>query len=220
MTTHATVDLTCPNCATAFADDVLMSYTRVGTDTDFRPQVAGMDILAYMIHTCPGCGFSGHEDDFSGTVSEEVSRLIAERLTPLVRDERSDASHRYEYAAWVAQWRAESDRAIADFYLRASWCSRDSYGGVHDDQEPYYRSKAIEHFERALDAGTTGAETCAITYLIGELHRRNGEFDDARTWFDRAVARVSGDAEQAWVADLARKQAELAGRRIATDAEI
>ncbi|GAB2866878.1 DUF2225 domain-containing protein [Lentzea nigeriaca] len=221
MTTHHPLKLQCPNCGNNFTVDALTSYTRMGTDTDFRPRTAGADILEYLIHTCASCGFSGHDTHFSGEISREAARLINERLTPLVRDERSTASRRYEYAAWIAEWRRQGDRAVADYYLRASWCCRESFGEVRDDQGTYYRNKAIEHFERAIDNDECGDNTIAIIYLIGELHRRSGAFDEARSWFVKAETLARSNEGQKWVADIAMRQAELAARGIAggTDTE-
>ena len=217
MTTTVPERLTCPHCGSQFTVQVIASYTRLDSDTDFRPNFAGMDILEFQIHTCAGCGFSGVSNDFNGTVPPDAARLIDERLTPLVRDERSDASRRYEYAAWIAEWRGLGDRAVADHYLRAAWCSRDSAGAVRNHQDSYYRGKAIEHFERVLANDTAGTETAAITYLIGELYRRNGAFDEARSWFAEAVKVVGDDDEQKWVADIADAQAKLALRGVTGD---
>jgi hypothetical protein len=217
VTRIAKQDLKCPNCKDKFTVNVPMSCTRAGTDTDFRPLYIGGDITELLIHTCHRCGFTGHEEEFGAKVAAEVSTLIAQRLTPLVRDERSPSWRSYEYAAWIAEWRRMGERTVAEYYLRASWCCRTAWGNSLVDTDEYYRRKAIEHFQRALDTGAVEAdEIDVITYLIGELHRRAADFAEASRWLRQAVELADGKADRQWVADLATTQAALAEQACAT----
>lgn len=220
MTTTQERRVTCPNCSNKFTIREVMSQTTMGQDTDFRPRHAGATTYDLIIHTCQKCGLSGFMGQFEGRVSKRVSQLIAERITPLVNDELARPWQRYEYAAWIAEWREQDDDLVGNYYLRASWCCRDNHTGAEDNAARFYRAKAMEHFERALTVGQVrDSEIGVITYLIGELHRRNSEFDEASSWFSRAVELPDGDDDGRWVANLARKQAKLAERSIPGDAE-
>jgi tetratricopeptide (TPR) repeat protein len=47
----------------------------------------------------------------------------------------------------------------------------------------------VAAFERALAANQpSAANRPVMMYLIAELHRRLGQFDDATRWYDRALA--------------------------------
>jgi uncharacterized protein (DUF2225 family) len=220
VTTTDSRRVTCPNCRGKFEITVVMSHTTSGRDTDFRPISAGSPIIDLVIHTCPRCGLTGYEDRFETKVPREVSQLIEQRITPLVRDERSQPWRRYEYAAWIAGWQGEGDAAVADLYLRAAWCCREKIDDETQQVESYYRAKAAEHFERALAADRVQAdEIDVITYLIGELRRRVGEFGDAKSWLAKAVRLADGVDGRQWVADIARRQAMLAGRNERGDAQ-
>jgi hypothetical protein len=57
-------------------------------------------------------------------------------LTPLVKDERAFAGRRYEYAAWIQQWRGEPAHIVGQTYLMAAWCCDDDN---MQKEEAYYR---------------------------------------------------------------------------------
>ncbi len=45
-----------------------------------------------------------------------------------------------------------------------------------------------------------------LTYLVGELWRRVGDYAAARRWFDRVATEIVDSATQQWVLDAARQQ--------------
>nr|WP_179342293.1 DUF2225 domain-containing protein [Streptomyces sp. alain-838] len=208
MTTIYPHDFDCPNCGTRFQSYVTHSTnTFGGVTSDFRPLAGGSQPDRGLIHTCDSCGFTGGADAFTGTVDEKVSRLIAERITPLVRDERSSASRRFEYAAWIATWRDHAPDKVGDLYLRAAWAWGDEPEVESTEGQEYLRRQAIEHFERAIEGDSvTGTDAQVIRYLIGEQYRRVGEPEAAARWYDRVVAEAGSDPEQRRIADLARQQ--------------
>ncbi|MGW1954751.1 DUF2225 domain-containing protein [Streptomyces sp. NPDC001920] len=208
MTTIFPRDFDCPNCGTTFQSYVTGSTNNLGgVTTDFRQIAGGSQPDRGFIHTCDNCGFTGGSDAFQGSVDEKVSRLIAERITPLVRDERSSASRRFEYAAWIAKWRGLDSDVIGSLYLRAAWAWGDEPEVESAEGQDYLRRQAIEHFERAVEENSvTGEHAQTIKYLIGEQYRRVGEPETAALWYDRVVAEAGHDPEQRRLADLALQQ--------------
>jgi predicted nucleic-acid-binding Zn-ribbon protein len=67
MTTLRQIDLSCPACGNSFQSQVVVS-TNVfgGKRTDFHERVTGTQPLAYLVHMCRECGYSGTERDFTG----------------------------------------------------------------------------------------------------------------------------------------------------------
>jgi uncharacterized protein (DUF2225 family) len=95
-------------------------------------------------------------------------------------------------------------QSIGDLYLRAAWCANDS---KDPRKERFYRLKALEYFERAMELKEISVSDIAgYTYLIGELHRRVEDIGAANVWFDRVAEATKGDPKQQWLVDLAAQQ--------------
>jgi uncharacterized protein (DUF2225 family) len=207
MTTLRQIELSCPICGTSFQSQAVVTTNAFGGKrTDFHERAAGTQPLAYLIHMCSGCGYSGGERDF--TNEAEVSPLLKEHvlneLAPRV-PQPTTGSGKYEAAAKVAEWQGLEDRQIADLLLRAAWCCVDE-----DDTEAerYFRRHAAWAFERALGKydGVGADERAVLTYLVGELWRRIGDLKQAEEWFDRVPGEVSDEASQQWVIAAALQQ--------------
>jgi uncharacterized protein len=201
VTRFTDVALRCPNCRHTFTVSQMSSTTVHAWTTEFRPSDAVRYVADGTVHTCAACGLSGPEERFSGTVPQAAARLIAERLTPLVRQGPLSPARQHEFAAWVADWRGEGDETVARHFLSAAWCCRAK------ESADAYRRRAIQRFERALAAGEVdGASVPSVTYLVGELYRRVGEVEAAHAWFDRAVMLASADPRHERIAWLAARQ--------------
>lgn len=200
MTTLRQIDLSCPVCGNSFQSQAVVTTNAFGGKrTDFHERAAGTQPLAYLVHMCGQCGFSGGEQDFNHET--EVSPLLKEHvlneLSPRVAPDAT-GSLKYEAAAKVAEWQGAEDRSVADLLLRAAWCCADE-----DDVEAerYFRRHAVWMFERALLQydGVKSDERAVLTYLVGELWRRIGETQKARRWFDRASDEVIDRSSQGWI---------------------
>ncbi len=216
MTLPMVIYLTCPCCAAKFESLSVMISSTYGSWTDLRPIPSGADPMYMVIHTCPSCGYTGYDGAFKrkrlGTALKE---RIREQITPLLKDfsltlrqkllyEFPAPERQYEFAAWIAQWERHSSQSIGELYLRAAWCCKDS---KNPRNERFYRLKALEHLERAMELKEISAnEVSSYTYLIGELHRRVGEIGAANEWFDKVAEVTKGDSKQQWLLELAFQQ--------------
>lgn len=207
MTTLRQIELSCPICGNSFQSQAVVTTNAFGGKrTDFHERAAGTQPLAYLIHMCCECGYSGGERDF--THEAEVSPLLKEHvlneLAPHV-PQPTTGSGKYEAAAKVAEWQGLEDRHIADLLLRAAWCCVDE-GDI--EAERYFRRHAAWAFERALDRydGVGEDERAVLTYLVGELWRRIGDVRKAGEWFDRVCDEVTDEASQQWVLSAAIQQ--------------
>ncbi len=207
LTTLRQIDLCCPICGNSFQSQAVVSTNAFGGKrTDFHERAAGTQPLAYLIHMCNCCGYSGVERDFTGET--EVSPLLKEHvwneLAPRALSPAS-GSEKYEAAAKVAEWQGLEPRQIADLLLRAAWCCVDE---EDIEAERFFRRQAAWMFERALASydGVAAEERATLTYLVGELWRRVGDVSQAREWFDRVPNEVSDPQAQHWIIAAAEQQ--------------
>lgn len=104
MTTLRQIELSCPICGNSFQSQAVVSTNSFGGKrTDFHEQAAGTQPLAYLVHMCSECGYSGGERDF--TVITEVSPLLKEHvlneLTPSILDSATGSTKHEAAARWL-----------------------------------------------------------------------------------------------------------------------
>jgi uncharacterized protein (DUF2225 family) len=207
MTTLRQIDLRCPVCDNEFKSQSVVSTNAFGGKrTDFHERAAGTQPLAYLIHMCSECGYSGGEADFTAPmpVSPILKQQVLKELAPL-RPSPICGSEKYEAAAKVAQWQGMEARHVADLLLRAAWCCVDE-GDI--EAERFFRRHAVWKFEEALSAydAVPRDERAVLTYLVGELWRRIGNTKKAATWFESVSGEVVDLQNQQWVLDAAEQQ--------------
>jgi uncharacterized protein (DUF2225 family) len=202
------IALECPVCRHGFTSQaVLTTNSFGGKRTDFHERAFGVQPLSYCVHTCSRCGYTGAERDFSEEVDVEpwLKDRVWDELAPKLPAGPMTGSDKYEFAAKVALWRDADAYEIGSLFLRAAWCC------VEEDDteaERYFRRKAACTFEQAL-AGYDDVkrdERAALTYLVGELWRRIGDEQKARTWFDEVPSEITDMATQRWIIEEARRQ--------------
>ena len=127
MTTLRQIELRCPVCDNEFKSQTVVSTNAFGGKrTDFHERAAGTQPLAYLIHMCSECGYSGGEGDFTAAadVSPVLKQHVLEELAPL-RPALVCGSEKYEAAASERLANARSaDRLSAGGSQRVP----DSYG--------------------------------------------------------------------------------------------
>jgi len=207
MTTLRQIELRCPVCDNEFKSQSVVSTNAFGGKrTDFHERAAGTQPLAYLIHMCSECGYSGGEADFTAPtdVSPVLKQHVLTELAP-VRPALVSGSEKYEAAAKVAQWQGMDARHVADLLLRAAWCCVDE-GDV--EAERYFRRLAAWKFEESLASYDTvpREERAILTYLVGELWRRVGDLRKAAAWFDVVEGEITDPPNQQWVIDAAEQQ--------------
>jgi len=208
MTTLKNIELACPVCEATFTSYAVTSTNADGGKrTDFHARAAGKQPLAYLVHTCSQCGYSGTDADFGedADVSPMVRQRVWDELAPHAANGQLTGSEKYEAAAKVAEWQSAEPRQLADLFLRAAWCCVDE-GDV--EAERFFRRKAAWAFEEALEGydRVPREERAALTYLVGELWRRIGDDRQARHWFDRVEDEITDRLSQSWITDAALQQ--------------
>jgi uncharacterized protein len=222
MTTLQQIELCCPVCAGRFRSQAVVATNAFGGKrTDFHERAAGTQPLAYLVHMCNRCGYSGAEREFTEDVdlSAAVKARVWNELAPEFGCLSRGVGHRtvatgsvkYEVVAKVQTWQGGDPRAIGECYLRAAWCCVDE---GDTEAERFFRRKAAAMFIEALASfdGVPREERAVLTYLVGELWRRIGDTRMAAFWFDKVPGEVaihgSTAATTQWVVEAARQQRE------------
>lgn len=152
-----------------------------GQDTDGRLHFVDIDPLPSFIHTCPECHFTASRQAFRVHLgAEEIFRIRAflERQGP-----PHSPSDRYVLISKLQEtYRRDSPIRAANGWLTAAWCSR--IAGERRQELDCLR-RALRWFDEELRLNLAPKEERVyLTYLIGELHRRAGNFDLAVAYFD------------------------------------
>jgi len=183
-TTLMDKEFTCALCGKTFTDKVLGSTNVVERDAEFRPYARGLEPLPYFIHACPHCGFTDgdHRLKLSDQEQAEIKKFLAaygqqHSLSQLSPGEK------YEIFARTQEIRRLPPLTIALQYRYAAWMADDA-GQAAAARD--CREQAIRLLSLALENQQVPAkEVPVVTYLVGELHRRLGDFPVALNWFGR-----------------------------------
>ncbi|WP_248928097.1 DUF2225 domain-containing protein [Paenibacillus hamazuiensis] len=186
------VKVECPNCEAQFKTSrVRPSFKKSAkSDTDFCIHYKDINPDYYVVRVCPFCGFAGTEN-FSGKLTPAQKKLFQEKLGQhwRMRDyggERTavEAMQTYKLALLCAQVKNEKDRVIAGLLHHIAWLYR--YEG-NQAQERRFLEFALEAYTRVFETEADEVNNARLMYLIGELNRRLGNYNQAVRWFARVV---------------------------------
>jgi uncharacterized protein (DUF2225 family) len=206
VTTVRRLPRQCPACGRTFRAAVVLSTNAFGAlDTDLYRHAAGASPLPHAVTVCPHCDHVDWTDEFPDLMLLDVP--------PTVEAEALPGSRRYELLAESYDFRRRDAEELGWIYLRGSWCARDEENPA---REAELQALALACFEQAWNRGEI-EERAAAAYLIGELHRRQGRFDAALEWWERARQQPDPPA---WMFDLLAVVEPLAREEIGENAEL
>ena len=221
MSATREIELDCWVCGERFSRQEPRAYAVTGRGSDLCPKPVGFNPLPMLLHTCPTCGFTADGRGFHPSQADEQVRnwVLAGGLTR-VADEMPDAEYaRYEMAALCHARRVQpSPLQLAEYYLAASWLAQ---LGDAPDVVGDYQQKAAQYLEQALLVGELeDKERAVMTYLVGELRRRLGEFEAALKLFDEAAVEFAHHGGPKWMVRALNQQAGMARQKSAEDAPL
>lgn len=202
-------DVKCPLDGQKFTIMVTASYTTFGSYKDFQKTGAIGDLYESMINSCPKCHFSGYEDDLETKYNKSQKEDIYKILEPYADMKMNDWIE-CEIAAKIYQYLNKKNDAIASIYLVGSYFLRTD--GLQIDKRKELQNNCISYLIKALDAKEYEKKEsyASIYYLVAELYRRVGNFDEAIKYFDLAI----NDKDKAdWVLEVAKEQKALAEKK-------
>lgn len=209
----------CPVCDEEFkAKTVKTGKVKLeSADTDLRPKYHLLDSLKYDAIVCPKCGYSALNRFFNYMTSTQA-KLIKEQIsnnfkgTPdegeILTYDEAIARHKLALVNTIVKKGKISERAYT--CLKLAWLIRGKTETLPADTPDYeqvkkelageeleFLSKAYEGFMSAFEKELfpmCGMDEITITYLIADLARRCGRYEEASRWVSRVL--ISREANE------------------------
>ncbi len=186
------VNINCINCENSFKSSrVRPSFKKsYAKDTDFYSHYKEINPDYYVVRVCPFCGFATTEHT-ENKLSKDQKTVFKEKIGSQwkMRDysgERTwdDAMQTMKLALLCCQIKEEKPRIIAGLLHHISWLHR-----AKDDQanEMRFMKFALDAYIQVFETEQLDLNNARLMYLIGELHRRLGNYNDAVRWFSRVI---------------------------------
>lgn len=187
--------VTCPVCGMEFSSlKAKINACKVEKkDEDFCTHYTDVNPMFYDVFVCPICAYAASENSFE-EVTDKEKKLLGEAFSKRTVGrnfcgERNleDAIAACKLAIFTAELRKAKSSILAGLCLKLAWFFR----FAEDKQEETFLNYALQNYLEAFDKEPLpigNLNEISMMYLLGELSRRLGKFDDAIVWFSKAVA--------------------------------
>lgn len=210
---------TCPVCDNEFKSKSIKTgkVKLLGADSDLRPKYQLVDSLKYDAIVCPSCGYSALNRFFNYMTAPQA-KLIKEQITVNFRGienngeiytyDEAIARHKLVLVNTIVKKAKNSERAYT--CLKIAWLLRGKVETLPADTDNYdqeiakLKSEEDEFIYNAYEGFTTafskemfpmcGMDENTVTYLVADLARRCGKFDEAGRWISKVL--VARDANE------------------------
>jgi Uncharacterized protein conserved in bacteria len=208
------VTVTCPVCGNKFQARAVKSsaYRRQKSDSDLHVRYSLINPYFYEVYLCNVCGYSAMKQDFD-RIRDYQKEIIQKKIAPKWRGRRYPevydndiAIERYKLSLLnnVVMEAKTSKKALN--CLRIAWMYRLK---EDDENEQLFLKQALEGFNEAYlseDFPICGMDKFTMMYLIGELHRRTENLNEANLWFSKVITTPSVPQK---IKDIAKDQRDL-----------
>ncbi len=210
---------TCPVCDTEFHSKMVRTgkVKLLSADTDLRPKYQLVDSLKYDAIVCPKCGY-GALSRFFKYMMPAQAELIRENISKNFSGLKEtgdtytydDAIMRHQLA--LANTVVKKAKASEKAYtcMKMAWLCRGKAESLPKDTPDYDEQiKALHKEEAELLANAyngfmeafskesfpmCGMDEITVTYLIADLARRTGKYEESSRWISRVL--TSRDANE------------------------
>lgn len=209
----------CPVCDKEFKSKTIKTgkIKLISADTDLRPKYQFVDSLKYDAIVCPNCGYAALNRFFNYMTSTQA-KLIKENISASFKGVQSESdtisydeaitNHKLALVNTIVKKGKLSERAYT--CLKTAWLIRGKAESLPEDtpnrdavimqlqkEEMDFISKAYEGFEEAFSKEMfpmCGMDENTMTYLVADLARRIGKFDEASRWISKVL--IARDANE------------------------
>lgn len=222
-----TKKVTCPICSRQFSSmkAKINSCKVEKKDEDFCTHYEDLNPMYYEIFVCPFCGYAASESSF-GNLTEAEKKILSDAFAGRMvgrsfctQRSLEDAIAACKLAIYTAELREAKASVLAGLCLKLAWFYR--FAG--DKKEEVFLSYALKNYLEAFNKEELpigNLNEISIMYLLGELSRRLGRYNDAVVWFGKAVAspergenpRIEKLAREQWI--LAKEQHKKSGKAV------
>jgi uncharacterized protein (DUF2225 family) len=182
----------CIHCSQPFQSSRVRPSFKKGnhTDSDFCVHFKEFNPEYYVVKVCPFCGFAC-TDNFSDKMTPAQKAIFHEKVASnwSMKDysgERTwgEALSAYKLALLCAQIKQETDRVLSGLLHHIAWM----YRYVEDEnQERRFLQFALESYISVYEHEGKDYNNAKLMYLLGELNRRLGNYNEAVKWFSRII---------------------------------
>ena len=204
--------MTCPVCDQLIKVRTIKTgrVKLISADTDLRPRYQDVDSLKYDAVVCPSCGYAALRRFFSYMTSGQA-KMVKEKISANFRGLNQE-SEVFSYDDAIARHKLALVNAIvksaklserAYICLKTAWLFRGKKEGIPKNTPDYdnvcaqlqkeeneFIEKAYLGFKEAFIKETfpmCGMDEVTCTYLVADLARRSGDYDDASRWVSKVL---------------------------------
>ncbi len=203
---------TCPVCDKEFKSKTVRTgkVKLISADTDLRPKYQLVDSLKYDAIVCPHCGYAALSRYFNYMTSTQA-KFIKEQISANFKglSQESEiysyddaiARHKLALLSTIVKKSKQSEKAYT--CLKLAWLCRGKLESLPDDtkdieqvkkklqtEELDFVAKAYEGFLGAFSKEMfpmCGMDEHTTTYLVADLARRIGKFEESKRWLSRVL---------------------------------
>lgn len=203
---------TCPVCDKEFKSKTVRTgkIKLLSADTDLRPKYQLVDSLKYDAIVCPHCGYGALSRYFNYMTSMQA-KFIKEQISsnfkglPQEGDtysyDEAIARHKLALLSTIVKKSKQSEKAYT--CLKLAWLCRGKCEHLPEDTPNYeqekkkledeelgFITKAYEGFIGAFSKEMfpmCGMDEHTTTYLVADLARRCGKYDEAKRWLSKVL---------------------------------
>ncbi len=209
----------CPVCDSEFHSRMVRTgkVKLLAADTDLRPKYQHVDCLKYDALVCPKCGYAALSRFFKFMMPAQA-KMIRESITANFKGlggtgstySYDDAIERHQLALANTVVKKAKDSEKAYTCLKMAWLCRGKAEELPKDtpereniikelqeQEKELLINAYSGFESAFTKESfpmCGMDELTVTYLVAELARRIGKYEESSRWISRVLtSRVANE---------------------------
>lgn len=204
--------MTCPVCDQLIKVRTIKTgrVKLISADTDLRPRYQDVDSLKYDAVVCPSCGYAALRRFFSYMTAGQA-KMVKEKISANFRGLNQE-SEVFSYDDAIARHKLALVNAIvksaklserAYICLKTAWLFRGKKESIPKNTPDYdnvcaqlqkeeneFIEKAYLGFKEAFIKETfpmCGMDEVTCTYLVADLARRSGDYDDASRWVSKVL---------------------------------
>jgi dTDP-4-amino-4,6-dideoxygalactose transaminase/uncharacterized protein (DUF2225 family) len=210
--------VSCPLCKKEFQTPVLKTSAAIleERDSDLCAKYKEDNPTYYAVYVCPSCGYTSLDEDFKELrerEKKEIASLLLGDKDLRVMDPNFWEFPRkpetvlklYKRAIKFYSVRKNKSFQIAKCYHRIACFHRFRNERV---QEKEFLKQAVRFYSKAYESEDLSREKLGelgVMYIIGDIHRRLGNYEEATKWFSRVASHPEKEKSPTFV-KMARDQ--------------
>lgn len=208
----------CPVCDSEFKCKMVRTGKAklVSQDMDLRPKYQGIDPLKYDAILCPACGYASLNRYFNFVMSSQAKQIKEQISSTFKYTSENGKTYSYDEAITrhkmallntVVKRGKVSERAYT--CLKLAWLFRGKREEMMQGEYSKEEAKALYEEEKEClknahegfvaafsqeEFPMCGMDQYTVTFLVAELSRRIGEYEEAKRWVSKVL--VARDANR------------------------